>query len=409
MTTKKSFHLLINGLLLSAIIALISVLFLAVETEITALFWEILPKYFARIELYYFVLCLVGAIILILIQKSFGKVHQTAHEAMSELKLNKTVDYSGVFKNLLAALVVLVFGAGVGPEAALLSAIIALSVRQADKLRYIYFQFGSWEELSFLGKIKFILSPFKYTQTYDADVAPADGKKIKMIANSVFILNGLVVFFTLNKAMGHPSFITRLGESNWVLQNIWLVVPALIIGAVVGLGYKYFSKLLSLIIKPLKDHQAVLTLIGAAFIYLFVVETPRLLFSGQTFMHLIPTFGTDQAWQTLLIAALLKLVFLQLCLQTGWIGGDIFPAIFSAVLFGFVTAQFFPGIDTLFIVAVVATSCSTQILDSIWVPGIFIALFFPMNLWPAIAVVLLLEWIIKNKILAPRKNKLSQM
>ena len=173
---------------------------------------------------------------------------------MSELKLNKTVDYSGVFKNLLAALVVLVFGAGVGPEAALLSAIIALSVRQADKLRYIYFQFGSWEELSFLGKIKFILSPFKYTQTYDADVAPADGKKIKMIANSVFILNGLVVFFTLNKAMGHPSFITRLGESNWVLQNIWLVVPVLIIGAVVGLGYKYFSKLLSLIIKPLKDH-----------------------------------------------------------------------------------------------------------------------------------------------------------
>lgn len=78
MTTKKSFHLLINGLLLSAIIALISVLFLAVETEITALFWEIIPKYFARIELYYFVLCLVGAIILILIQKSFGKVHQTA-------------------------------------------------------------------------------------------------------------------------------------------------------------------------------------------------------------------------------------------------------------------------------------------------------------------------------------------
>ena len=36
---------------------------------------------------------------------------------------------------------------------------------------------------------------------------------------------------------------------------------------------------------------------------------PRLLFSGQSFMHLVPSFGSQQAWYILVIAAIMKLVF----------------------------------------------------------------------------------------------------
>ena len=46
-------------------------------------------------------------------------------------------------------------------------------------------------------------------------------------------------------------------------------------------------------------------------------------------MHLVPSFGSQQAWYILVIAAIMKLVFLQVCLQTGWIGGDIFPVVFQ--------------------------------------------------------------------------------
>ena len=69
--------------------------------------------------LYYFVLCVLGALVLSYLKKRFGQVPQTAHEALTELKAKQSVDYSGVFRNLLAALVILIFGAGVGPEAAL--------------------------------------------------------------------------------------------------------------------------------------------------------------------------------------------------------------------------------------------------------------------------------------------------
>ena len=116
-------------------------------------------------------------------------------------------------------------------------------------------------------------------------------------------------------------------------------------------------------------------------------------------MRLVPSFGSQQAWYILVIAAIMKLVFLQVCLQTGWIGGDIFPVVFSAILIGFAVAQFFPTIDSLFVVAIFATSLTTQILGTILVPGIFVGLFFPITLWPVVVLVLFLQWLLKNKII----------
>jgi hypothetical protein len=66
-----------------------------------------------------------------------------------ELKQNQTIDYQDVFLNLLVTLVILSFGSGVGPEAALLSAIISLSIWQADNLRYFYFQYDELKQLPF--------------------------------------------------------------------------------------------------------------------------------------------------------------------------------------------------------------------------------------------------------------------
>ena len=91
--------------------------------------------------LYYFVLCVLGALVLSYLKKRFGQVPQTAHEALTELKAKQSVDYSGVFRNLLAALVILIFGAGVGPEAALLGAIISLSVWQSGGV-YLFNEIG---------------------------------------------------------------------------------------------------------------------------------------------------------------------------------------------------------------------------------------------------------------------------
>ncbi|EGO8431836.1 chloride ion channel protein [Enterococcus faecalis] len=349
--------------------------------------------------LYYFVLCVLGAWVLSYLKKRFGQVPQTAHEALTELKAKQSVDYSGVFRNLLAALVILIFGAGVGPEAALLGAIISLSVWQSDKLRYLYFHYDEQEQQTFWTKIQRLLHPQQFVQRYDTRLAPVDKKKLKQVMNGLFIVNGLVVFTFLMKLVGHPSFITKLGTGKIEMASLWLILPALLTAFVISNAYQWLQAALAKLCQPFEEKQSILVSFGAACIFLFVILMPRLLFSGQSFMHLVPSFGSQQAWYILVVAAIMKLVFLQVCLHTGWIGGDIFPVVFSAILIGFAVAQFFPTIDSLFVVAIFATSLTTQILGTILVPGIFVGLFFPITLWPVVVLVLFLQWLLKNKII----------
>lgn len=315
--------------ILSSIIAGISGAFLIIEGELTTLLWEVLPAQMKWPILYYFVLCVLGALVLSYLKKRFGQVPQTAHEALTELKAKQSVDYSGVFRNLLAALVILIFGAGVGPEAALLGAIISLSVWQSDKLRYLYFHYDEQEQQAFWIKIQRLLHPQQFVQRYDTMLAPVDKKKLKQVMNGLFIVNGLVVFTFLMKLVGHPSFITKLGTGKIEMASLWLILPALLTAFVIGNAYQWLQAALAKLCQPFEEKQSILVSFGAACIFLFVILIPRLLFSGQSFMHLVPSFGSQQAWYILVIAAIMKLVFLQVCLQTGWIGGDIFPVVFQ--------------------------------------------------------------------------------
>ena len=90
----------------------------------------------------------------------------------------------------------------------------------------------------------------------------------------------------------------------------------------------------------------------------------------------------------LFILSLIKLLFLDLCLWTGWTGGDIFPVTFAAFLQGFGMAQLFPQIDSLFVVLVVSVSIAITLLEKEWLAGIFISLFFPITLFPVSLLVI---------------------
>lgn len=116
--------------------------------------------------------------------------------------------------------------------------------------------------------------------------------------------------------------------------------------------------------------------------------------------NLVPTLSIA----TLFLGSILKLIFMEFCLKSGWVGGNIFPVIFASILQGYAIAAFFPQLDTLFIVAVIGSSASIAILKSPLLVGLFLMLFFPKELTPVILIIaFLFIWLSKMSKKFPQK------
>lgn len=378
------------GLLLSAVIALIAFLFLQVEANVSHHLWHLLPLDNAWRPLYIIVLLVIGTGVLYLIKQRWGNVPATAHDTMHELKAHQTVDYSTLHRQIIAAIWVLIMGAGVGPEATLLSILISLSIWQADKMRYLYYQFDELMALPTKERAQRLLHPFDYATRYtevDRDFSIADFAKKKKILTGAFIANGLMIYWILSHQVEHAGFITKLGETSFEWQQVWIVIPCWFIGLAIGWGLKQFANKITEIVDLIPTMLQRLIL-GGTLIATVGIFTPDLLFSGQHSVALISEWSQTKGFWILLAIAVLKLLFLAVCLRTGWVGGDIFPYVFVAFTISYAVSGLVPQFDQLLIVAMVAASIATMLQGSVWLSGIFIMLFLPFQLWSIMLIVI---------------------
>lgn len=391
--TIKQTILLAYGLILSTVIGIIAAAFLVLEGELSELVWM------SDNHLVEIALVIIGSALLYFLLKRWPDLPKTTHDSVAELKATQTIDYQDVFKNLLVTLVILSFGAGVGPEAALLSAIISLSIWQADNLRYFYFQYDELKQLPLHETLQRLFNPFKYRQKYDEKKAiktPAI-LRWKKLLYLVFIINGIFAFYFLVKQTDQPSFILKLGQTNWTWNQLW-VLPILVIGGyVIGWIGNFIGKLFKQGLQNLNLSLLTKIILGAVGIILVSYLAPDLLFSGQHSLHLLIEDWSNKSAAYLALMAVLKLLFLMWCLNLNWRGGDIFPVTFAAMAAGFAAAMLLPSIDKLLVVSITATAIMSELASPI-VAGIFVMLFFPIQLSPIIILVAAI-FFLKNKYL----------
>ena len=386
---KQNVTILLSGFCLSSLIALVAFLFLMAEKFGSHLLWESWGHSVPFPNLYKGLLLLIGGLLVFALKKKWGSLPRTSHELMEELKAEQTVNYRHTWRSLVLALIILVLGAGVGPEAALLGAVIAYSIWQADKLRYLEANRGQLKHLSLKDKLVRLFHPSQYLLTYPASQKGTDKKK-----RLFFIVNGLIVFVLLMRMTDQPSFITKLGDSQWQAAELVLILPLMFYGLLFGTVYRWLMKKIKGSLKKLPLPLIGKILLGAVAIFGVAVFAPSLLFSGQHAMHSVVEMGLELPVLALFGLSLLKLIFLDICLETGWTGGDIFPITFASILQGFAFAQLLPGYDPLFVVLVVSLSLAVTLLQKEWLAGIFISLFFPIKLWPiALLLIFILRWL----------------
>lgn len=398
MLGKKEIHLTVIGLVYSSVIAMVSYGFIMAKKLGSHFLWETLPHQFHFGTVYSILILVILTCLVIFLKNKWGNLPKTSHDLLHELGHEGTVAYQNTWRNLVLALVILVSGAGVGPEASLLGAVIAYSIWQADKLRYLEV---NWEQVSGQGIgawVNYLFHPSSYLLPY-----PNSQKQTGKRLRNLLIANGLFVFWLMMRLTDQPSFVTKLGETSWSLMDILFFLPLCLYGYAVGKGYAWLQPLIRSGLDRLNLSLSIKISLGALSIFLVTMLAPNLLFSGQHSLHTIVEVGMETPILTLIILSFAKLIFLDFCLWTGWTGGDIFPVTFAAFLQGFAVAQFFPQVD-LFVVLVVSLSMAIALLEKEWLAGVFISLFFPIQLLP-VSLLIVGTMLLGRKIFLPFQNQ----
>lgn len=108
--------------LLGFFVGSFSALFLALVEFMLHFIWETIPNTFDPPLFYPLLIGICGGVLVGLTQKYWGPYPKTMHETLHEFQQTRRVAYTKVLaKNFISAIIVLGFGASLGPEAALAS------------------------------------------------------------------------------------------------------------------------------------------------------------------------------------------------------------------------------------------------------------------------------------------------
>lgn len=304
---------------------------------------------------YPFFVCLLGGLLIGLYEKLTSTKTDDLNQVMAKVKQDGCYPYDNLGKLSLAALLPLLFGGSIGPEAGLTGVIAGLCSWVGDRMR----RFGAeFRELTLLGTQAALTALF--TAPVFGFVAPlagsADGqtangdegsesdeitiklpKAQKTVVYGIAIAGGLGTYLLLGQLMGGGMGMPRF-EAAQVgnLELAWLIPLALAICGTV---------------------------------------LPYTMFAGETQADvLMETYLTIPAG-VLITTGLVKTMLTPALINMGWRGGHFFPVIFSGVSLGYGLA-ILTGADPVFCVAVCTASTMGAVMrQPIMVVGLLLMCF----------------------------------
>jgi len=272
-------------------------------------------------------------------------------------------DYRTFPGAFLSSLFSLVSGASVGPEGT-----IAILVGQIAAWIRSTFRVARVSESARLGfDVAALASAFNgivgspvFTGVFATEVEVGDRNGFTfLIWNLVAGLVGYLFYFLL----GFTSFASMITFPPVDVLDPVMVIYAILLGVVgsllalfAGICMKGFGR----IMEEKFGGRVVLRTVAAGVVIAAVCYfLPELLFSGETQIHDIIRNPAALGIGMLLLFAILKLVLLALSFKSGYIGGPIFPVLFSSTMVGLALSLAFPGVPVgIFVLCVEAAAIS---------------------------------------------------
>lgn len=336
---------------------------------------------------YPFFVCLVGGLLIGLYEKLTGAKTDDLNQVMAKVKQDGRYPYDSLGKLSIAALLPLLFGGSIGPEAGLTGVIAGLCSWVGDRMR----RFGAeFRELTLLGTQAALTALF--TAPVFGFVAPltgsADGqddssdeitirlpKAQKTVVYGIAIAGGLGTYLLLGQLMGGGMGMPRFEAAEMGSLELTWLIPLTLVGMACGWVFFVSEHASEALAHAIGERPVAKAMLAGLVLAACGTVLPFTMFAGETQADvLMETYLTIPAG-VLIATGLVKAMLTPALINLGWRGGHFFPVIFSGVSLGYGFALL-TGADPVFCVAVCTASTMGAVMrQPVMVVGLLLMCF----------------------------------
>lgn len=307
--------------------------------------------------------CGMGGVCIGLWNKRFHCAPKAFEEVMVDVKRTGGYHLGSIAPAAVAFLLPIAFGGSVGPEAGLMGLIAAGCTWVGEKLRAAGVHLGVLEENE------------NFSQS------------VKRVLYATGLAGGLLGIFSVVTLFGSGMSVPRFDVIPFNLEALLWAVPLALAGWVLALVYHTSVRAARTLRKRFEDRTVLMPAITGLALGTAAVFLPYVLFPGsQQASDLIQVWMSMSA-AVLLLTAVVKTVFIALCLNLGWNGGPYFPLLFCGVSFGYGVAAA-TGLDPMLCVTAVTTALMAAFSRRAMAAAIICLMVFPLTSTPVVALAL---------------------
>ncbi len=380
--SKNNLLFLLYTIILGAIVGAIIWGFLRLMNLGIGFLWEYMPSQI-EFPLYTLCVCTAGGFLIGLWRHKFGDYPEELNVVLGKVKKTGRYPYKNVFSIIGSALLPLLIGASVGPEAGLTGIIAGLCTWVGDKLKHFRKEV---EELTAIGLSATLgtifQSPmFGFIEPIESDKETVLPKTSKIVLYFAAILSSFGVFVLLNRLCGVRVGIEGIEAEAFSWNNLLYAVPLTLMGIAAGYLFFIFKKLTSVLNKKIKKFTVIRATVGGLLLGISGTIIPLTMFSGEHQISEVAQRMKTIGAIMLLVIAVVKLLLTNVCIDSGLKGGHFFPVIFCGVCIGCSMSILF-GISMVFSAAVVTTALVGHTLKKPIATVMLMMIVFPARLIP---------------------------
>jgi H+/Cl- antiporter ClcA len=269
------------------------------------------------------ILTTLGGLIIGLLQRYLGDHPKDVEAAIEEISETGRLDYTHLPQGMLTASTSLIFGASLGPEAAIMSLMGGLGTLNGDIMQAFRTRFKLPEQQKSENRIR------NWIRRWPTIIA--------------FLAGGVVFVRRLDGLYSGGIFDLSAYPFQWA-DLLW-TIPLALIGALGGWLYLKLQQWMQQWFAPLREKPVLLGILGGFGLGLTAIFLPLVLFSGQHQFNPMFQDAVQLGFWVLLLTGIARLILTSMMLNTGWKGGQFLPIMFAAAALGLSVSVVFPVVS----------------------------------------------------------------